>query len=180
MGSSRFASSRARISTALPALLAAALIGCSTPVPSNDTETVGNGRTADVQQVVAAHRSLVHAYESADVTAFMGLLDASAEVLIFHPRIESWFDNRDGMRKGMAAMFARMGECDVTEAHNRVAVHGDIAWHTALMAVEASGLDEPFVGRSTEIWRRGPAGWRVVHGHWSEHPGSDRTGESGW
>ena len=41
MGSSRFASSRARISTILMGIAATALIGCSGPVPSDDTETVG-------------------------------------------------------------------------------------------------------------------------------------------
>jgi hypothetical protein len=49
-------------------------------------------------------------------------------------------------------------------AHQRVTVTA-FDDRTAIVALEFANGDEPRIGRQSQVWRRFPAGWRVVHAH---------------
>jgi ketosteroid isomerase-like protein len=67
-------------------------------------------------------------------------------------------------------MFERLGNASWTEVHPALFVEGDVAWLTSHVLVESPEVERKFVGRGTEIWIRRDGQWRLVHGHWSEHP----------
>jgi ketosteroid isomerase-like protein len=122
---------------------------------------------ADAQAVIEAHKALVAAYQSGDVEAYVGLL--APEPLIYHPFVEDRFDDTEEIRRNLGRMFGRFSERAWTDVHPGVEVNGDVAWLTAHVLIKSPELESAFVGRGTEIWLRTPAGWRLAHGHWSEH-----------
>jgi ketosteroid isomerase-like protein len=167
---------------ALSLLLVCACLGaagCAAPQSPSDpavepetreTEAVDSqGSEGDAQAVMEAHEALVDAYERGDIEAFVNLLAPSPDLLIYHPFVEDRFDDIDEIRQKLGRMFGRFSERAWTDAHPSVVVNGDVAWVASHVLIKSPDLDSAFVGRGTEIWLRVPAGWRLVHGHWSEH-----------
>jgi ketosteroid isomerase-like protein len=153
------------------------VVGCAAPGPEEGGEAVatpdvaaGGSPEEDIQAVVAAHTALVEAYEAGDIEAFAARLDPGAELLLFHPRADNRFDDIDDLREAMPRMFENIENAVWTDAHALVSVEGDVGWVTAEFLLEADGLAQPFVGRSTEIWARRDGEWRLVHAHWSQNP----------
>jgi ketosteroid isomerase-like protein len=161
--------------TALPRALSlcclvALLAGCGSGAQRGSAEPTPDDDGSDMQAVIDAHRRLVRAYESRSVDDFVGLLDPGSELLIFHPRLESRFNGIDEVRQNLGRMFERQGRATWTEAHPTVSVFGDVAWLTTHVAIEAPGMDAPFIGRGTEVWVRASGAWRLTHAHWSSNP----------
>jgi len=117
-----------------------------------------------------AHSGLQSALEAADVEAVASLLDPSAGLLIFHPRLGSRIDGITQAERGFERMFRALGSAEWTEVHTRVDGQDDVAWFTYHFAIESPSVGEPILGRATEIWMRRPGGWKLTHGHWSEDP----------
>lgn len=152
---------------ALVALIAAGSCVAPAPVkPAESRRDVGQ----DVAAVVAAHKALVRAYESGDGAAFLGLLDPTPQLVVFHPFLQNRFDGIDTAREEIPKMFARLGPSEWTDVHSAVVVEGDAAWLTGQVLVEPANRERPFIGRGTEIWVRRDDGWRLAHGHWSPNP----------
>ncbi len=125
---------------------------------------------ADYDAVVAAHESLVQAYEAADVSAYTALLDPEVELLLFHPKLSDRFVGIDETREKLSQMFSRIAPANWLDVHPAVVVEGDVAWYTSHVLVESTSLATPFVGRGTEVWVRRDSRWRLAHGHWSPNP----------
>jgi ketosteroid isomerase-like protein len=123
-----------------------------------------------IEAVLAAHQGLRRAFENSDAAAFLAYLDDSPEALIFHPLIENRFDGATKVKDGLAIMFRREGARSWSEFHPLVTVEGNVAWLTSHFLVETPVQRTAILGRGTEIWRRGPAGWKLVHAHWSQQP----------
>jgi ketosteroid isomerase-like protein len=151
---------------------AAAVAACSPPPPAPPPAPAQPARDPqqDAGEVIAAHRKLIEAYQQGDAETFVGMLEPSPRLLVFHPLLENRFDGIEEARSAAAAMFAKLGSSQWTDAHPSAMVEGDVAWLTSEVLVEPSGRKQPFVGRGTEIWVRGDAGWRLVHAHWSTNP----------
>lgn len=171
-----------RLSRDVSVVLALACLGaasCAAPQSPPDpavgpgagaSETVDSqGSEGDAQAVMEAHQALVDAYERGDVDAYVNLLSPSPELLIYHPFVEDRFDDIDEIRQKLGRMFGKISERTWTDAHPSVVVNGDVGWVASHVLIKSPDLDSAFVGRGTEIWIRTPAGWRLVHAHWSEH-----------
>lgn len=156
------------VSCALLAVLAAA--SCPSPTPEQAPAPAARDPEADLDDVIAAHKMLIGAYERGDTETFVGLLEPTSRLVIFHPFLQNRFDGIDAAREGAPAMFQRLEGARWTDVHPALAIEGDVAWLTGQVLVEAPGRDRPFVGRGTEIWVRRDTGWRLVHGHWSTNP----------
>jgi len=166
-------------SAALAALaaVAVAVLSCVAPPPPAGGTTRAADPDRDTRAVIEAHEALIEAYETADTDAFVALLEPSAELLIFHPRLVDRFDGIDRAKQGLARMFERLGGAKWSVFHPIVIVRGEVAWVTSHVLIESPTLEAPLLGRGTEIWVRRGEGWRLVHGHWSEDP--TRRGGSG-
>jgi len=125
---------------------------------------------ADRQAVLDAHQALTEAYESGDANAFVMLLDKSDDLLIWHPRIEDRWTGIDEVQQRLPMMFARLGDASWLDVHLELSVQGDVAWLTSQVIIEAPGIEVPFTGRGTEVWKREGPDWRLAHAHWSENP----------
>lgn len=124
---------------------------------------------ADEGAVIAAHRSLIRAFEEADADSARALLEPKPGLLIFHPFLENRFDGYEEVGEGIERMLARLTPLEWTEVHQSLQINGDVAWLTFQVLVKSPALESPFVGRGTEIWVRSYDEWRLIHGHWSEH-----------
>lgn len=120
--------------------------------------------------LIAAHRSLIEAFEGGDTEGVIRLLDPSPELLIFHPMLRGRFDSIARIKAELPAMFAAFGKATWTEVHPIVVASGDVGWVTSNVLIEAERLDTAFVGRATEIWVHRDGRWRLIHGHWSSLP----------
>lgn len=154
-------------------LLALASWSCPGPTPPPAAEP-GPGADemssrSDEGAVIAAHRSLIQAFQAADVESIVALLDPTPELLIFHPILENRFDGPQEAREGLTRMFERLGALEWTEVHPQIAIHGDIAIHTSQVLLKSATREEPFIGRGTEVWLRRGGEWALLHAHWSEH-----------
>ena len=87
--------------------------------------------------------------------------------MIFHPFLEDRFDGIEEAKAGLAKMTERLSDVSWTEVHPVVLLDGDVGWVTSQVLIKAGSMDQPFVGRGTEVWLRYEDGWRLVHGHWS-------------
>jgi ketosteroid isomerase-like protein len=162
------AARRLAASVAWVVCVGALLVGCSA-----SSTLHGQAAGDDIERaadVFAAHEALVAAFEAGDVDAFVGLLEPSPRLLIYHPRLVHRYTGIDQIRASMPKMFARLHGASWTDAHTEVHVNGDVAWLTSHVLLEAPGLAEPFVGRGTEIWVRSRDGWHLAHAHWSPNP----------
>jgi ketosteroid isomerase-like protein len=126
--------------------------------------------SADPSAVIEAHERFVRALEARDVETLVSLLDRSSEFLVFPSKLISRIDKIDEATRGFEKMFRSLGSTEWTEVHAMVSIRGEIAWHTSHLVLETSALEDPLVGRATEIWIRRVDGWKLVHGHWSEDP----------
>ncbi len=56
--------------------------------------------------------------------------------------------------------------------YRQAGAEGNMAWVGSESTLETKKDDKPVVIMSTEtmVLRKGPAGWRIVHIHWSSHP----------
>lgn len=164
---------RAAWSVLLVAALSLGLTACPAPeseqaAPAGDSGAAAEPDSAmDEAGLIAAHKEFVRAYEKGDADAVAALLDPTRRLHIFHPFVENRFDGIDDAKEGLARMMTRLGEASWTEVHPRVMVDCDLGWITYEVLIKASKLDEPFVGRGTEIWYHYQDGWRLTHGHWS-------------
>jgi len=156
------------VAFALAVLVASS--GCPAPTPPPAPAVPGHDPFADRAAVVEAHEAFLAAMERGDGAAVGALLHDGHDLLIFHPAIETRFDGPEAIEAGVGRMLAATAPLDLTEVHLQVWVDGDIAWLTSHLLLETPRRAEPFAGRGTEIWRRTDAGWRLAHGHWSEHP----------
>lgn len=157
------------ITSPIIVLLASLLLSCA-PAPAPDGGAPARTPDRDRRELIEAHLALIAAYESADVEGFVALLDASPDLLVFHPALENRFDGIEDIRENLGRMFSRLRSSSWLEFHPNAIVNGDVGWITAHVLIESQGLPAPFVGRGTEIWVRREAGWRLVHGHWSANP----------
>lgn len=121
-------------------------------------------------ELIAAHRRLVEAYQRTDVDAIVALLDPSPDLLIFHPAVESRFDGIGEVRSGLTRMFGLLGPPIWTEVHTRAVVRESVGWITANLIIEAPDVGLVLVARGTEIWSRQDGSWRLAHAHWSSSP----------
>jgi hypothetical protein len=123
--------------------------------------------------LVDAHRALLRAYEGADVEAFVGLMDPSPELLIFHPLHEGRFDGVDEVRDQLGNMFTTLGPAFWSEVHTQASIEGDVGWVSYHLVIQKQGGGEAFVGRGTEVWVRRADGWKLTLGHWSPDPAGE-------
>ena len=151
------------------AIVGLALSACSGPVPEKSSP--GPTAAGDRIAVIEAHREFLRALRTGDVELLASLVDASTDLLIFHPKLESRIDEISKVRSGYQRMFRRLGAAEWTEVHTRVSVRSDVAWITYHFAVDSPKAAEPVLGRATEVWTRGGAGWKLIHAHWSEDSG---------
>ncbi len=152
----------------LVGLVGVAVVGCSA---SSGLRRHDDAKVAkDAAAVVAAHEALIRAYEAGDVDGFVGLLDPSPGLLIYHPRLVHRYTGIDEVVGSLPRMFGRLRGASWVDAHTAVHVDGDVAWLNSHILIEAPGMMEPFVGRGTEIWLRRGGAWRLAHGHWSPNP----------
>jgi ketosteroid isomerase-like protein len=147
-------------------ILFLAFCSCSGSTPEEGIP--GVTESTDPSEVIEAHEGLVRALEAGDVEVLASILDRSPEFLIFHANLASRIDDVDEAMRGFEKMSRSLGTTEWTEVHAMVSRHGDLAWLTSHLLLEAPALDEPFVGRATEIWIRRADGWKLVHGHWSD------------
>jgi len=159
------------------ALLAAACGPADRPTTRGEAGTEPSpDRQLEEGAVIAAHRSLIRAFEQRDVDAVTALLESRPDLLIFHPFVENRFDGYDEVREGLGRMFQRLSSLEWTEVHQAIQIEGNVAWITSQVLVQSPDLESPFVGRGTEIWVKRRGDWRLNHGHWSEHASLVRGG----
>jgi len=149
--------------------LVSALLGCGGGTATGNPRAAVD-ENADRRAVLDAHSALVEAYEKGDADAFLLLLDKSDQLLIWHPRVQNRWTGIDEIQQQLPAMFARIVEASWLDVHLELALEGDVAWLTSQVVLESRGIDVPFTGRATEIWKREGQSWRLAHAHWSENP----------
>ena len=153
---------------ALTALLAFG--GCAAPSTTDEATPAATDEPvaiADESALIAAHKELIQAFENGEAETIGRLLDPTRKLLIFHPFLENRFDGIEDATAGLSRMTARMTNVDWTEVHPAVLLDGDVGWITSQVLIKADSMEQPFVGRGTEIWLHYEDGWRLVHGHWS-------------
>ena len=66
----------------------------------------------------------------------------------------------------------------IERRHRRAHASGDLAWVATLSTIRLEKDGRPLALSSTEsmVLRRGAAGWRIVHIHWSSHAVKDGPG----
>jgi ketosteroid isomerase-like protein len=95
-----------------------------------------------------------------------GFLEISApEVVYFDPFLPQRIDGLSTLRKYYAELRGKIhiDSYEIVDPH--VQVHGDVAILT-FGFVSRGGGDE-MRWNTTEVYRRGEDGWRIIHTHWS-------------
>lgn len=159
----------APIATLIAVLLLAA--GCAGPGEHAGaaTDRPAIDPDADRDALIDAHLQLLAGMESANAETFVAVLDDSPDLLIFHPFLRDRFHGIGEVRDNLNVMFSHMPESSWTEVHPAITIDGNVGWLTYNVLVKSAALEQPFIGRGTEIWTRTDDGWRLIHGHWSEN-----------
>ncbi len=160
---------------ALPLLLVLTILGCGgagsgAGGPSTTSTTAGTDTAADTSAIGEAHAALIAALDAGDADGFVALLSTRPELVVFHPMVRGRFSSVEAVRNGLSHMFEEAGPTQWTDVHTMVTVDGDVGWLTGDFILEGAAPEEPFLGRTTEIWLRQPDGWRLIHAHWSPLP----------
>lgn len=154
----------------LTVALCLAAFACAGAEPGGeDAAQVEPTEVPDEMGLIAAHKALIAAMETGDVAGLTALLDPSSDLMIFHPFLENRFNGIGEVDQGLSRMFGELGSVSWTEAHGKIDMEGNVGWLTSHVLIKSPALPSPFVGRGTEIWVRGPGGWRLKHAHWSEN-----------
>jgi ketosteroid isomerase-like protein len=106
-----------------------------------------------------------------------GFLEISAEdVSYFDPFVERRIDGIDGLR-ALYEQFRgkfRIDEFEIIEP--RVQVAGDVAVLT--FRFDDRGSEGSMRWNTTEVYRRMPEGWRIIHTHWAFHRPQTASGNA--
>ena len=97
-----------------------------------------------------------------------GFLEISAdEVSYFDPFTERRLDGKDALRSWYEPFRGKMHIDRFDFVEPRVQISGDIAVLT--YRFHSQGSEGVMRWNTTEVYRKTPAGWRIVHTHWAFH-----------
>jgi ketosteroid isomerase-like protein len=139
---------------------------------------VGVREEADARAAVEeANARFYRAFEALDLTEMDVVWGRGEHVRCIHPGwplLVGW----EAVRASWATIFANTAEMRFTLSDVRVDTAGDLAWVTCTENIlsDAGGRVSVTSVLATNLFERGPAGWRLIHHHASHVLGG--TGEA--
>lgn len=148
------------------AVLTLAVVGAACHGNNNDTEK----DTAAIRGVLGRY---AQAADSADLQVVSGVWSNSPDITFIEPlgNLRGLAQIRDFYSRVIGATFANR---HLTMKNVSIHVYGDTAWSEFdwgfSAKLKSSGTAFESRGTETQIYRREPGGWRIVHAHYSGAP----------
>ena len=133
-----------------------------------------------MEQVRRANADFYAAFESLSIERMAAVWAHDGQVCCIHPAgslAEGW----EAVRASWAAMFANTESIKFSVSDERIDVRGELAWVVCVERISSVALGARTEASSltTNVFRRDPAGWRLVHHHASPFvasaPRAERT-----
>ena len=135
--------------------------------------------TQDEKEVAKANERFYNAFESLNIQEMESVWAKDAEIQCGHPGwriLRGWKPVMESWRR----IFENTPQIRFTLTDLTVEVRGDLAWVTLYEDLNSSveGQDVAATILTTNIFRKGPDGWRMIHHHGSsvaEPPSQEGT-----
>jgi len=114
-------------------------------------------------QILAMERAALDRWGRGDPDGFLEI--SAPDIVYFDPFLPQRIDGLDALRQYYAELRGTIHIDSYEIIAPEVHVQGDVALLTFRL-VSSGGGDE-IRWNTTEIYRRGDDGWRIVHSHWS-------------
>jgi ketosteroid isomerase-like protein len=114
-------------------------------------------------QILAMERTALDRWGRGDPDGFLEI--SAQDVVYFDPFLSQRIDGLDTLRQYYSELRGTISVDSYEIVNPEVQVHGEIALLTYCL-VSRGGGDE-MRWNTTEVYRRGGDGWRIVHSHWS-------------
>jgi ketosteroid isomerase-like protein len=115
------------------------------------------------EQILKMERAALDRWGKGDPDGFLEI--SAPDVVYFDPFIPQRIDGLDALRQYYAELRGTISVDSYEIIAPEVHVRGDVALLTFRL-VSRGGGDE-MRWNTTEVYRRGDDGWRIVHSHWS-------------
>jgi ketosteroid isomerase-like protein len=122
---------------------------------------------SEVDDVKRAHRALYRAFESLRIERMEKVWAQDANVSCIHPGwpiAEGWV----AVRETWAVIFENTQEMKFRITDEKVVIVGEVAWVVCIERVRSGDMNGLVL--ATNVLRRGPDGWKLVHHHGSAVP----------
>jgi ketosteroid isomerase-like protein len=114
-------------------------------------------------QILAMEQAALDRWGRGDPDGFLEI--SAPDVVYFDPFLSQRIDGLDTLRQYYSELRGTISVDSYEIVNPEVQVHGEIALLTYCL-VSRGGGDE-MRWNTTEVYRRGDDGWRIVHSHWS-------------
>jgi ketosteroid isomerase-like protein len=114
-------------------------------------------------QILAMERAALDRWGRGDPDGFLEI--SAPDVVYFDPFLPQRIDGLDALRQYYSELRGKIFIDNYEIVASEVQAHGEIALLTYCL-VSRGGGDE-MRWNTTEVYRRGDDGWRIVHSHWS-------------
>ena len=114
-------------------------------------------------QIINMERAALDRWGRGDPDGFLEI--SAPDVVYFDPFLQGRIDGLNALRKYYAGLRGQIHIDSYEIVDPEVQVNGDVAILTFCF-VSSGGGDE-MRWNTTEVYRRGEEGWRIIHTHWS-------------
>jgi ketosteroid isomerase-like protein len=114
-------------------------------------------------QILAMERAALDRWGRGDPDGFLEI--SAPDVVYFDPFLPQRIDGLDALRQYYSELRGTISVDSYEIVNPEVQVHGDLALLTFRL-ISCGGGDE-IRWNTTEVYRRGDDGWRIIHSHWS-------------
>jgi ketosteroid isomerase-like protein len=129
----------------------------------------------DRREILEVRHAYLEAFNAQDIDGICATF--TADVVAVPPDREA-FVGREGLTAFYREMYNRLGEVSIEQDPvTRVDVSGDMAYTVGSYTFRFTENGAPVAayGRSVEVWRRDPDGWKMLIDMWNSLPeGSER------
>ncbi len=128
--------------------------------------TGGTPLEKDVESfIVAMERAALDRSDRGDATGFLEISDP--DVVYMDPFLDAPIYGLEELRKYYAGFGDTNAAMSGKMSHVKVQVTHDIAVLTFCYTTTDTGKGRVTRWHTTEVYRRGASGWRIIHTHWS-------------
>jgi ketosteroid isomerase-like protein len=115
--------------------------------------------------IIAAERAALERWSRGDPDGFLEI--SAGEVSYFDPFVEDRIDGHDGLQSLYDSFRGKIHIERFDMIAPRVQFAGDLAVLT--YRFDSHGTEGSMRWNTTEVYRKQPEGWRIIHTHWAFH-----------
>jgi ketosteroid isomerase-like protein len=136
-------------------LLVAVVVAQQAPKPSGDTAST----------ILAMERAALNRSDRGDVDGFLEISDP--DLVYFDPALDKPIYGRENLRAYYRRIVNPGDAGSGVMSNAKVQVVGDVAVLTFTYASTMKRTGKVTLWNTTEVYKRTPAGWRIIHTHWA-------------